>query len=1051
MKFAHIADTHIKNLKYHKEYKAVFQQLYQTLRDQKVDYIIHCGDIAHTKTQISPEFVELCSDFLKNLADIAPTYVILGNHDGNLRNSYRQDAITPIVDALGHKNLHLLKYAGETHLDDKFCLNTLSVFDEDNWVKPSNPDKINIGLYHGAIKYSRTDIGFVMEHGDHGVDIFDDCDYSMLGDIHKTQILNKEGTIAYAGSTIQQNFGETQDKGIFIWDIKSKTEFTREKFNFVNPKPFVTINLTKTGRIPKGFKCPDGARLRLVSKSNIALERLRRAVDIAKHRFKPESITFLNKANSGDLSVEDRVSSELFENLRDEKTQQDLIKEYLKDYNVEEDTLNEVFALNSKYNKVVEENEDISRNVHWRIKKFSWDNLFNYGEGNSLDFDKLSGTVGIFGKNFSGKSSVIDALLYTIYNNTSKNIRKTYNIINQNKDYGSGVVEIEANNKTYKISRKSDKYTKKLKGKVTNEAKTQADFDYVDQVSGEVGSLNQTARGSTDKAIRNVFGDLDDFLNTSMSSQLGALSFINEGSTRRKEILAKFLDLEFFERKFKLAKEDASDLRGALRRIQNVDYSEDIKKTKNDIFKASAAVAKQKNHCHSLKEDLSSLEEDITALEKNLSQILEKPISIRKVRKGLEKAGENKKVLKNKVRDLTKQITSKEDFLQKGGVLLESIDILSLSQQKEEADELQDRVENLLREQEKQERERETSLRQIKILTDIPCGDKYLTSCKFIKDAHGAKQDLTITQKVLAEVENKLELKSGELSDIDIDKVSKTINNWTQLTQKIKDEQSNIANLNLDLERTNTAIQKLEGEIGQLNETADYYEEHKEVLENMEKVVLGMELAKTNKERTEQELQDCEDRIYQFVGKEGALEQKLQNLKDLKEERYRLNAEYSAYDLFMRCMHSNGIAFDVIKKALPVINTEIAKVLSNIVEFEVFFENSENKLNILIKHPKHDPRQLETCSGAEKTLAAVAIRIALLNVSNMPKSNLFILDEPGTALDAENMEGFVRILDLVKGYFDVTLLITHIESLKDVVDMTVEISKTDDGYAFVNQ
>ena len=303
----------------------------------------------------------------------------------------------------------------------------------------------------------------------------------------------------------------------------------------------------------------------------------------------------------------------------------------------------------------------------------------------------------------------------------------------------------------------------------------------------------------------------------------------------------------------------------------------------------------------------------------------------------------------------------------------------------------------------------------------------------------------------MAEVENKLQLNSGELSDIDVDKVSKTINNWTQLTQKIKDEQSNIANLNLELERTNTAIQKLEGEIEQLNETADYYEEHKEVLENMEKVVSEMELTKTNKERTEQELQDCEDRIYQLVGKEGALEQKLQNLKDLKEERFRLNTEYSAYDLFMRCMHSNGIAFDVIKKALPVINTEIAKVLSNIVDFEVFFENSENKLNILIKHPKHDPRQLETCSGAEKTLAAVAIRIALLNVSNMPKSNLFILDEPGTALDAENMEGFVRILDLVKGYFDVTLLITHIESLKDVVDMTVEISKTDDGYAFVNQ
>ena len=1051
MKFAHIADTHIKNLKYHKEYKVVFQQLYDSLKEQNVDYIIHCGDIAHTKTQISPEFVELCSNFLKSLADIAPTYIILGNHDGNLRNSYRQDAITPIVEALGHKNLCLLKNAGETHLDDKFCLNVLSVFDEDNWVKPTNPDKINIGLYHGAIKYSRTDIGFIMEHGEHNISIFDDCDYAMLGDIHKTQTLDKKGTIAYAGSTIQQNFGETDDKGMFIWDIQSKTEFSREKINFINPKPFVTIRLTKTGRIPKGFKCPDGARLRLVADSNIALERLRRAVDIAKHRFKPESITFLNKANSNDLSVEDSVNTELFENLRDEKTQQDLIKEYLKDYNVEEETLNEVFALNSKYNKVVEESEDISRNVHWRIKKFSWDNLFNYGEGNSIDFDKLSGTVGIFGKNYSGKSSVVDALLYTIYNNTSKNIRKAYNIVNQNKEYGSGLVEIEANNKTYKISRRTDKYIKKLKGKTTNEAKTQADFDYVDQVSGEVGSLNQMARGSTDKAIRNVLGDFEDFLNTSMSSQTGALTFIGEGSTRRKEILAKFLDLEFFEKKFKLAKEDASDLYGALRRIQDVSYDDDIKETKDDIFRAGAAVAKQKNLSTELKESLSFVIGEVAELKNKLAQIPEDPISIHQVHQDLERLGQSKKNLKNKTSSLASEIKDKEDFLEKASSLLETIDILNLNQQKEEADGLQDKIDTLLREQQKKGQEREASLRQIKILTDIPCGNKFLTSCKFIKDAHNSKQDLSITKKVLFEVEDKLKLKAGELSDIDIDKVGSTINNWVRLTDKTKDEQSKLTNLNLDLERTNSALQKLESEIKELNKTADYYEEHKEVLENIEKAMSELELTKTNKERIEQELQDCESQIYTLVGKEGALEQKLENLKDLKTEKNRLNTEYSAYDLFMTCMHSNGIAFDIIKKALPVINIEIAKILSNVVEFEVFFENNENKLNILIKHPKHDPRQLETCSGAEKTLAAIAIRIALLNVSNIPKSNLFILDEPGTALDADNMEGFVRILDLVKGYFDVTLLITHIENLKDVVDMTIEISKTDDGYAFVNQ
>ena len=68
MKFAHIADTHIKNLKYHFEYRKVFAELYDILRKEQVDYIIHCGDIAHTKTQISPEFVDMCSRFFRSLS-----------------------------------------------------------------------------------------------------------------------------------------------------------------------------------------------------------------------------------------------------------------------------------------------------------------------------------------------------------------------------------------------------------------------------------------------------------------------------------------------------------------------------------------------------------------------------------------------------------------------------------------------------------------------------------------------------------------------------------------------------------------------------------------------------------------------------------------------------------------------------------------------------------------------------------------------------------------------------------------------------------------------
>lgn len=191
MKIAHIADTHIKNLKYHEDYRICFEQMYEILREQEVDYIVHCGDIAHTKTQISPEFVEMASELFSNLAEIAPLFVILGNHDGNLKNSNRQDAITPIVQALDNPNISLLKNAGETEVDDRLTLNVLSVFDRDNWVHPTNLDKINIALYHGAISNCQTDAGWTMEYGEDNISIFQNFDFAMLGDIHKRQTIQE--------------------------------------------------------------------------------------------------------------------------------------------------------------------------------------------------------------------------------------------------------------------------------------------------------------------------------------------------------------------------------------------------------------------------------------------------------------------------------------------------------------------------------------------------------------------------------------------------------------------------------------------------------------------------------------------------------------------------------------------------------------------------------------------------------------------------------------------------------------------------------------------
>ena len=356
VRIAHIADTHIRNYKYHKEYREIFSRMYKLLKKKKVDYIIHCGDIAHTKTQLSPEYFDMCGDFLSSLADIAPTHIILGNHDGNLKNQGRLDAVTPVAEALEHPNLFVYRDSQEVQMTDDITLNVLSVFDKERWVEPTNKDKTNIALFHGSVSGCKTDLGWTMENGEVDLKTLQNFDYAFLGDIHKTnQTLDKKGKIRYPGSTVQQNFGESNDKGFLIWDIESKDNFTCEHYAIPNPKPFITIVLTPKGKLPRGTEVPKGARIRLQAKNKLPLDAIMKAKSVVATKFKPESVVFNNSTVGGFSDEHENIFAEEG-NLRDTGVQEKFIREYLADYNPDEDTLQEVFNLNKKYNDEVEQN-----------------------------------------------------------------------------------------------------------------------------------------------------------------------------------------------------------------------------------------------------------------------------------------------------------------------------------------------------------------------------------------------------------------------------------------------------------------------------------------------------------------------------------------------------------------------------------------------------------------------------------------------------------------------------------------------------------------------
>ena len=669
-------------------------------------------------------------------------------------------------------------------------------------------------------------------------------------------------------------------------------------------------------------------------------------------------------------------------------------------------------------------------------------------KGNKIDFTKINGIVGIFGKNFSGKSSIIDSLLFTVYNSISKNSRKNLNIVNNDKEYGNGKVRIRRGSYIYTIERKVEKYLKRLKKVETVEAKTIVDFSRMGIETGEHESLNGTTRADTDKNIIKYFGTLDDFLITSMSSQLGSLMFINEGSTKRKEILAKFLDLNLFDHKFKLAKKESESLKAVIKQSEDVNFDTEIKELELKLISNESDTIRAKNFCKSIKQEIEEMDKEVVDLTVKIKSKPVNFIDIDQVKKDISRCNLDLKNTKINIEQLNEEIGKFSEKHSKIKTFVDNWDSTKLRENKVEAQRIKTELDNVLQVINRDEDILDRCHRDANLLFEVPCGDKY-PNCKFISGAHNSKEQINIVELAIKNNKTMRESLKEELGSLNPAKIEEDLKKFNDVLMGKKDLENKINSSKLKLENMHNKKENLEEKLTRLTAKEEKYSTNKSTIENIKE----LRTIKSEKEKIcqskKQDLENCENDLLGLYKSHGYYEQRVETLKANKEKLESQKEAYESYDLFMRCMHSNGIAYDIIKKSLPAINTEISNVLSNVVDFGVFFETDDNRLDIYIKHPEKDPSPLDMASGAEKTLAAMAIRLAFISVSSLPRSQLFILDEPGTALDEERMEGFTRILDVVKSIFKTVILISHLDHLKDSADMVMPIAKKD-GYANIN-
>ena len=1024
----HISDIQIRNLKRHREYEQVFEGLYKEVKKNPKNAISYIGgDIAHSKTEMSPELVDQLSRLFKNLADICPLVIIAGNHDCNLNNLNRMDVLTPIVENLNHPNLHYLKRTGIYTCGDTDLI-VWDVWDkEKDYIKAKDVpgDRKKVVLFHGTVDRSETDLGFKLP-SKVKMSMFKGYDLGLLGDIHKRQHLNKEETISYCGSLVQQNHGEDIGKGYLLWDMETlKSEY----IEIPNEYGYYTINIDN-GKLPELPDLPKKPRVR-VRVSNTKPSQLKKLM------------TQLQKKCKIQESVITRVDGLSTEKIRDKKInigdvnnpdyQYDLVREYLKNnYLVDDETMIKIKNILKDLNSTIPE-ADIQRNVHWKLKRFEFSNLFSYGEDNVVDFTKLNGMIGLFAPNASGKSALLDALCFNLFDMSSRTYRAD-NIINKAKNNLHCKVNFEIDGQDYFIEKKGKKNLR------TGHVKVDIDFWTIDDTGEEI-SLNGDQRRTTQNNIKKVIGNYEDFILTSMSSQNNSTVFIDKTQKERKELLSQFMGLKIFDTLYQQASDEIKEVNTLLNDFKKADYDRELADITDSLLLLEGKEKDFKSDEDKLKKEYKKITTDIQEQTKRLKPVDNTLKSIEVLEEEHSKLHTlSEKVKKNlseyeieqyDYEKATQEIENKIVIYKQDGV---EENYYKLEKLEEERDLFQIELDKL-------KADVRVKLDKIEKLGNLTWDEdcEHCMSNPFTLDAIETKKNLEKDKTLAQQYVQKKQKMEDEIQTMF--KVRAFKKDLDELQDRLNEKQRYQDNIISNIKITKEKQKNITTQFNLITSEMERAKSQEQNVVFNEQILQEIDKLENYQTDLDYQLGMVTEKLTKLHGEIQVLKTKENQINDNIKKVEELEDSHQAYQYLLEAIKRDGVPYDLISKSLPTVEGAVNDILAQIVDFSIIFNMDGKQIDTHIVYDDDRVWPLELSSGMERFISSLAIRVGLMNVSNLPRSNFLAIDEGWGTMDSDNLNSVAQLFQYLKTEFQFSLVVSHIESMRDFVDTLLEIKK----------
>jgi DNA repair exonuclease SbcCD ATPase subunit len=1105
----HLADIHIPNdIDRYDEYTKVFEKVYKIIDEERKDkMIIISGDLFNDKTGMTSYTLKFGSNFVAKLSKYCDVILIDGNHDVNMHNNKNEIKKTSTIEGMLeminelnlNNNIHYLKDNKIYNINGiNFGLTTM--FSEKvTEIKNKKDNEIYIGLYHGSLNGSKTDIGYEItnNNGKYCAKDFKEYDLTLLGDIHKHQFLNKERTIAYPSSLIQQNYGENiRNHGLIKWDLENK----KGDFIEINNE-YCFLNAKIIGK-------------ELILEEDIELSNYKHIR--AKIEYGKENITKI-------LSIEEKLKKRF--NIKELITYEE-IKKYEDEKEIlsdEEDT--NIIETFEKYIKLITSKEEeykelnkiilniiqekdllkVKEQKNIKLNNISWDNLFCYGSDNIIEFDSLSKINGIIAENGWGKSSIIDILLYIIYQKCGRT--KGVKVLNKLKKNGNASLSFSVNDNLYKINRSIT--PRNNKGEFRE--------DLTVYKNGEL--VNESYKKDTMQMIENIFGSYDELTDNNILLQNGR-NFIDKTDHEKKIIMYKIFGIDVYNEIYETINNKIDNLKKditfAKKNLFNIETEKDLNKKflelKNELNKNEEELKQinniliNQNYAEKKLEEL--LKNKNINYDTTTNKILKNKNIIEKIKNDIvdklnifnltfSNYDENKiiKIINNlqilkdeqkdkirskefEIKEITeieniKEIIDKKNINEK--LLLNYNKIIDNFTDYDDIDKLNEEILEL----KEQHNEYESSIR---FLNELEEENKFLIMHKFNEKCIECRHNKKIHQQInyIEKIEKiKKQISKNNIKEFLLNKEIKLKENLNIIDiknkkERIESENINYNNLikinekNIKILENNKKVKKeldllnnefdkinnelkinnenyiyikkqmneynvLENQLIKLNEEKEIYEKNFIEIEKNKEIIVDKEINENIIKKIQQKIKSIEK---EFI----TIQNKLDFNKEIIEKINLIIIEKEKYEKVIKIFTEEKLIEKILKKVIFNVESIVNNILKDITNFTLKFEINSDGI-IINKHFKNEYIDARFLSGYEKFASNIALRIAFGKLNKYIKNDFIIIDEGFSSCDHKNINKINIIFDVIKKYYKWCITISHIDKIKNNFDKTFYINK----------